>query len=73
MGCYNTVAWLCPRCGERVSEQSKAGSCSLSLNTPQEAEIADVVEIANKPVTCPGCGTQSMIITYFDYYIKVVP
>ena len=58
MGCYDTIAIPCPKCGELYYAQSKSGDCLLKTyyfaNTPPEV-MSNVNRHA--PFTCSDCGT----------------
>jgi predicted RNA-binding Zn-ribbon protein involved in translation (DUF1610 family) len=69
MGSYNTVTFRCPKCGQRIKEQSKAGSCFFKTDIIHEAELADVAEIAERSarqkIICPKCGVKIGIIVRY--------
>lgn len=57
MGCYDTIYFNCPDCGEGMEAQSKSGDCCLETYHHKEVPIA-VAEDANRhaPFTCYNCG-----------------
>jgi len=58
MGCFDTVAINCPKCGEGQDIQSKGGLCSLSYYESLAATPSDVLSDINRhaPFTCEKCG-----------------
>lgn len=57
MGCFDTVAISCPRCGEKQEVQSKGGSCCLTHYDCLDKAPADVLSDINRhaPFTCERC------------------
>ena len=56
MGCYDTIEFPCPECGEMIYTQSKGGDCTLQ-NYPYTSVPIDVAQDANRhaPFKC-RCG-----------------
>ena len=62
MGCFDTLCFQCPSCAEIISEQSKAGECSLSSYSLENAPlniIADINYYGKKgQLYCEHCKVQ---------------
>ena len=58
MGCYETITFHCPDCGEDFYTQSKSGPCAL-LQYEHTSVVADVASDANRhaPFKCE-CGSE---------------
>jgi hypothetical protein len=56
MGCYNTIFFNCPDCGNKLEVQSKSGDCSLSDYEFEDAPLRDLTDIENEIVTCYKCN-----------------
>ena len=76
MGMYDTLVTNCPKCGSRISFQSKAGDCSLAeysiFNVPAQIALDCKEDIEQ----CPNCldfvGLQVESMTIVRPYIKPV-
>ena len=57
MGCYDTIAFKCPNCGNKIYTQSKGGECLLE-EFPVTAVPISVALDANRhaPISCCKCG-----------------
>ncbi len=66
MGCFDTVHFRCPHCGERNSEQSKAGDRGLQdydiSNAPPEI-LCDIVgdSYYGEPRRCEHCNERIVL------------
>lgn len=61
MGLFNEVTVECPECGEIHIHQSKAGSCSLSNSSINDAEPEDQRDLINEiedGLWCQHCSYQ---------------
>lgn len=56
MGCYDTIYFNCPECGEGIEAQSKSGDCLLDTYHHTEVPI-DVAQDCNRhaPFECSNC------------------
>ena len=63
MGLYDTVTFRCPGCGERFSDQTKAGSCTLSDYEQDRVPLAIAANMQGDFVNCLGCGKEWRIRT----------
>ena len=61
MGMYDTVYFDCPSCGERLEEQSKAGSCKLHkyFQSSVPASVAD--SLIHSILVCGECDSRFTI------------
>lgn len=58
MGCYDTIIFTCPNCGNDIAAQSKGGECLLETYSAN-AVPADVAGNANRhPIICRKCNTR---------------
>ncbi len=59
MGCYDTIEFHCPDCGEIIYAQSKGGERMME-NYKHTSVPDDVASDCNRhsPVTCHGCGSK---------------
>ena len=55
MGCFDTVWFNCPACGQEMSEQSKAGDCLLRDYSLFDAPPSILGSLADEQVHCK-CG-----------------
>lgn len=74
MGCYDTINFDCPECGNKMSAQSKGGQCNLADYNCDNVPI-DVASDANRhaPFKCDKCGTSSWLRGDVPGIIKVEP
>ena len=61
MGMFDRVMVRCPRCGEDVEFQSKAGECYMNRYTPTDAPPAVLADTIGDKQACRGCGAGSGI------------
>jgi len=54
MGCFGEVYFRCPKCGELVSQQTKAGDC-VSTYQLEEAPPEIVAALVHDAVYCTEC------------------
>ena len=67
MGCYDTICFGCPDCGEELSGQSKSGDCVLK-DYPHISVPRSVADDANRhaPFVC-DCGSKWIFGNIPDY------
>jgi len=58
MGMYDTVHARCPKCGAKISNQSKVGPCTLKDYDIYDAPPAVVVDVAEGEWWCDGCESR---------------
>lgn len=56
MGCFDEVIIRCPVCRHTVTEQTKAGACSMSVYCLEEAPPDIVVDFDDYSTECQQCG-----------------
>jgi len=63
MGCYETITFKCPNCGEELAAQSKSGPCALGVYSHESVPI-NVAMDANRhaPFLC-SCGKSWQFVT----------
>ena len=55
MGSFDTVTFLCPNCGSKIEEQSKAGDCELKNYSPSTAPPKVAADLIGESVWCDSC------------------
>jgi hypothetical protein len=55
MGLYDTVIVPCPKCGKQNDRQSKAGKCTMSEYTIDDAPLNVLMDIDGETIRC-DCG-----------------
>jgi hypothetical protein len=45
MGCYDSVWFKCPNCGEKLEAQSKGGNCDMEDYTPNKVPISVALDL----------------------------
>lgn len=55
MGCYDTVTFRCPKCGTRLSNQSKAGPCDLLSYSEFSVPLVIAAGMSGDDVECREC------------------
>lgn len=63
MGVYDSVFFKCPKCGEDIEEQSKAGACLCRNIEPEEVPFEIAVDLVNTECKCYSCGSSFQIIS----------
>lgn len=58
MGCYDTVNFSCPGCGERIAEQTKAGPCNLIEYGAARVPLSVAGGLTGDHLTCPSCSKE---------------
>lgn len=55
MGCFDTIHFECPQCGEKIKVQSKSGNCTLKdyHHTSVPVDVAE--DLRNTELKCPKC------------------
>lgn len=67
MGCYETITFNCPNCGEELNAQSKSGPCQLDVYKHDSVPMSVAVD-ANRhaPFECV-CGKKwAFVVPSFD-------
>lgn len=66
MGCYDSIVFKCPACGNEIAAQSKGGACSMMTYGLNDVP-ADVASDANRhaPYLCK-CGAS------WKFYIQTI-
>lgn len=60
MSSFDTVVLFCPKCGEKMTEQSKAGSCRLKRYKQNNVPAEIAADLRGSSIICPVCD-----ITFF--------
>ena len=55
MGCFDTINFRCPECGEKVEYQSKAGYCNMDELEEYEVPLEIAAEADGERVRCKSC------------------
>lgn len=58
MGMFDYVRARCPKCGEMIEEQSKAGPCQLNDYTLYDAPPAVIGDLADEEWWCKACDSR---------------
>ena len=66
---FDSVYVPCPRCGNRIEFQSKAGSCDGNEYTLTDAPALVKADIARYPEQCKNCG----VTVGFDVQVIAIP
>lgn len=62
MGMYDTVWFICPRCGECLDIQSKSGRCDLQDYEAYNGVPSYIaVDIEGELIYCPKCHKEYII------------
>ncbi len=56
MGCYDSVFFKCPKCGDRLEAQSKASDCRLRDIDCDKVPIEIADDLNGEPIYCEPCG-----------------
>ena len=62
MGLFDTVCFVCPKCGGRIEEQSKAGECALAEYHSENVPDYIAKDIEGTTVSCESCDKRWQII-----------
>ena len=71
MGCYDTVNFACPKCGELIEEQSKAGNCEMAQHTSAGVPIAIAYALDNERIFCGKCETEFVMRSQARKFVRV--
>lgn len=62
MGMFDTAWFVCPRCGEELDIQSKAGDCNLHDYNATYGVPEDIaIDIEGELVYCPKCHKEYIV------------
>lgn len=68
MGMFDEVVFVCYKCGEAISVQSKAGDCYLNEYTRHAVPIKIAADVIGDRVRCDTCNAEYEI---FGNYPRV--
>lgn len=71
MGMFDTVYITCPKCEERIEEQSKSGSCFLDTYTLENAPM-EVLSGVVGHVFCYHCKTNLTVELVTKPEVRVI-
>jgi len=61
MGCFDSVYFKCPKCGEEIEEQSKADECCQINYEPNEVPFKIAASLTGQHIKCYECKTKFVI------------
>ena len=61
MGMYDSVTFNCPKCGDKLIEQSKVGACKLKNYHQQSVPANIAMDLKDDKISCPVCGIRFII------------
>lgn len=71
MGMFDSVMIRCPKCGEQVEFQSKAGPCNLERYDQTCVPIEVAKSIEGDSESCGGCGHVLTVVTMLPQFVPV--
>lgn len=72
MGMFDTVHFNCPSCGQKLSEQSKAGGCDLRDYTMDSVPVSIAESLNGHVEICSGCGAMIRLRTPCESYFTTM-
>lgn len=64
MGMFDSVWFKCPKCGNQVEKQSKAGECVLKNISPDDVPVDIAVDINGDILCCEECDKTFTIFVW---------
>jgi len=71
MGMFDTVRIKCPKCGEHIEEQSKAGDCMLNTYDLENAPPALIQDVSGIEYECYSCKAKLIVLSEIKVDVKV--
>jgi len=71
MGMFDTIRIKCPKCGNYIEEQSKAGDCLLNTYDLEEAPVALIQDVSGIEYECNSCKCKLIVLSEIKVDVKV--
>lgn len=62
MGCFDSVWFTCPHCGELIEAQSKAAECDMSRYYPGDVPAKIAHDLHGDIEICQSCGASVRLV-----------
>lgn len=72
MGMYDEVVFTCPKCDGHITEQSKAGACSLVTYQSDDVPTQIAVDLNGETVWCQNCGANFKIRAFVPMKVSLM-
>ena len=73
MGVYDTIFWICEKCGKDMEEQTKDGPCMLGYWNLKDAPNSMLAALDGYVMTCQWCGHDHDIEVRIEVWVNDEP